>query len=119
MLQRCKNNSTDVRLEEFRQRSAHFEIRPKEERAEQHNATIVRSAVSNRTLWLAYVYVRAMISRDDDRNESSERYSNGRSIVSLMNVEDLAGALSSLNRYHGKFSEMIKEGQNSSNRFVV
>jgi len=50
MLQRCKNNSTDVRLEEFRQRSAHFEIRPKEERAEQHNATIVRSAVSNRTL---------------------------------------------------------------------
>lgn len=35
MLQ-CKYNSTDVRLEEFRQRSAHFEIRPKEERAEQN-----------------------------------------------------------------------------------
>lgn len=28
----------------------------------QHNATIVWSAVSNRTLWLAYVYVRAMIA---------------------------------------------------------
>lgn len=34
MLQRCKSNSTDVRLDEFRQRNAHFEIRPKEERAE-------------------------------------------------------------------------------------